>query len=237
MSSQVIRLSSGDAIQLRTGPVSGIGPQGEVGPTGPVGPPGDPGPQGDVGPSGAVTEDATEVTSTASQQSVASATSTLVTFGTVVRDDMNAQASTTNYRPGAGDYIVATTVTFSNGTGSLTGQRVLRIKVDGTTLAETTAPAVVQSGTSSSSISLFTGLRLTDPTSIITVEVWHNDAVTLSLKSRMWLSRTGPGPQGVPGPQGAIGPVGATGAAGPKGNPGTVGSNVTTFAQLAAGTG
>jgi len=236
MSSTITRLRSGDQIQIRTGAVQGIGPQGPSGPTGGSGPEGPAGPQGAKGDTGFVSESAVLATSGGSPQSVAASTNTLVNFPTVVVDEMSAKQSDTNFRPGAGRYFVTAYVNFSKGT-AVTGARIIRILQNGAVVWANTLPNTATSTLTASELSVAGGLVLA-ANDIITVQVWHNDSVSLSLNpARLFISRTGPGPQGPEGPQGPQGPVGATGAAGAQGPAGTVGNNNTTFAQIAAGTG
>lgn len=236
MSSTIIRLRSGDQVQVRTGAVSGIGPQGPSGPTGSTGPEGPEGPQGPQGDTGHVDESATHCTNTA--QSVPATTNTLVQFGTVVIDELSAQASTTNFKPGQGNFLVSAGVIFAKGSGTLSGGRVIRIRVDGAVVWEDARGVFSTAGVTSSGVTISGGVSITNPNSIIDIQVWHSDSVSLSLSpARIWITRVGPGPEGPVGPQGPMGPVGATGATGAQGPAGTVGNNTTTFAQLAAGTG
>lgn len=236
MSSTVHRLRSGDTIQIRTGAISGLGPQGPAGPSGSTGPAGPAGPTGERGEVGKVDESATHVTGTG--QSVPASTNTLVTFGTVLADDLGAQVSTTNYKPGAGSFLVTAGVCFSKGSGTLTGGRIIRIRLAGTEIWAQAAQAFTVAGVTSSWLTISGGITITDPNAILDIQVWHSDAAALSLSpARLWITRVGPGGIGPVGPQGPIGATGATGATGAQGPAGTVGNNTTTFSQLAAGTG
>lgn len=235
MSSTVVRVATGDTIQIRTGVVQGIGPQGPVGPTGPVGPAGDPGPQGVAGPAGQVIENSFEaVLNTA--QSVASGTNTLVAFDSVLTDEFSATQSQTNYKPGVGDFVVTAYVQITKRSNVVaTGSRTIRILKGGNVLA---AVSVAAPPTVAADLNISTAMRNLSPDDIIQVQVLQDEGATLQvLTARLWMSRTGPGPQGPKGDVGPKGDIGPAGPQGPKGASGTVGSNVTTFAALEAGTG
>lgn len=237
MTSTPIRLRSGDVVQVRTGAVAGLGPQGPAGPSGATGPDGPTGPTGDAGPMGAVIELWTHVTGTA--QSVPASTNTLVNFPTVDVDELSAKQSDTNFVPGLGTFRVSTNIMFDKGSGTLSGGRIARFLLNGAATGwENSASSFSAAGVTKSALNLSGEIRISNSTDIITVQVWHNDAASLSLSpAKLTISRIGPGPSGPEGPQGPIGPVGATGATGAAGPAGTVGNNTTTFAQLAAGTG
>ena len=231
MSSQILRLRNGDSIQVRTGTVQSIGPQGPTGPTGPEGVQGVQGEPGERGEVGYVDESATFVTSTAPNQSVAATVNTLVEMGQVVMDDFGARQSISTFKLPVGNYSFFANVSFLRSSGTQAGFRVVRLLVAGSMAWESTAPAVTVGTTTT--VNLAGGLYITDPTAEISLQVWHNDSVSLALApAKLWISRIGagaPGPQGEQGPQG---PVGATGAQGPQGPAGTIGNNNTTFGQL-----
>lgn len=185
---------------------------------------------------GAVIEHATLVSGTA--QSVPATTNTLVNFPTVTVDEMSAKQSSTNFVPGVGTFLVAVSVMFDKGAGTLSGGRILRLLLNGASVWESSAAAFTASGVVKTALTLTAVVRTTSSTDILTVQVWHNDAASLALTPAvMGITRVGPGPAGPEGPTGPQGPVGATGATGAAGPAGTVGNNTTTFAQLAAGTG
>jgi hypothetical protein len=233
--SSTVRVSSGNTIQVRTGVLQGIGP---VGPTGPAGPQGNIGLQGETGPAGpqgALGEFALDVRAGAAQ-SIATNTNTLVMYDTVIIDDYSAMQSATNFKPGAGNYYITayTKITKQSGVNA-TGLRGLRILAGGVVVGGNVFGAA---STLETEISVNCGLRITDPNLIITIQAIQVEGVTLQLQnSRLWICRTGSGPQGVQGIQGPIGTIGPAGPAGPQGPAGTVGNNTTTFAQLEAGTG
>lgn len=191
---------------------------------------------GDAGPVGAVQQLWTSVSGTA--QSVAATTNTLANFPTVDVDELSAKQSSTNFVPGIGTYRVSVNVMFDKGSGTLSGGRIVRILLNGAMIWESSANSFSASGVTKSAVNVSGEVRIVNSTDIITVQVWHNDAASLSLSPvKMTITHIGPGPEGPEGPAGPQGPVGATGATGAAGPAGTVGNNTTTFAQLAAGTG
>jgi collagen type VII alpha len=231
MSSSVVRVSSGDTIQIRTGVVQGIGPQGPTGPTGPPGQQGDLGPQGNEGPTGSVGEYVTLVRG--SVQSIAAATNSLITFDQVVKDDYSAVQSVTNFKPGLGNYYVVASTSFTKQSSvSASGSRVIRVLVDDVVVAGNSSSAAPSVPTE---LSVNVGVSITNVNSIIKIQAYQDEggSVTLQLNnSRMWLCRTGSGPQGVQGPVGPIGPIGPVGPAGPTGPAGPGANSTTTFTLL-----
>lgn len=229
-----VRVTSGDTIQIRTGVLQGIGPQGPTGPTGPQGPQGPQGVAGDTGPMGSIGEFTTDVRSGAAQ-SIASNTDTLVAFDTVVIDDYSAVQSLTNLKPGVGNFYITAYVRISKQASvNATGARAIRILLDDQPISGNSMsapPTIAWDGQCT------TGVHITNPDSIIKIQAFQNDGVTLQITSaRVWLCRTGSGPRGIQGIQGPVGPIGPVGPAGPTGPAGTIGNNTTTFAAIAAGT-
>lgn len=237
MSSSVIRVSTGETIQVRTGVIQGIGPQGPRGATGPSGDTGPQGPQGVPGPTGAVAQYSSFFQATS--QGIASTTVTTnaptawspVAFATVVRDDLASQVSSSAYKFTAGsDYTGWVWIQFQKQPStSATGFRALHIKYAGTVIVEDQDSAVSAVHTSLVVPFAFRSVNSTDQ---LVVEVSHNEGVTINLVGNLWINQTGPGPQGPAGPQGLQGAVGPTGAQGPVGPAGSVASNTTTFATL-----
>jgi hypothetical protein len=228
-SAQVIRLSSGETIQVRTGVIQGIGPQGPVGPTGPVGLTGDQGPQGVPGPMGAITEFSTEVTPGA--QSIGSVTPTLVSFTSVIRDQLSIVTSATNFTLPVGQYYVLCWLQISKQASiNAVGSRVARFLYNGVVVGAKSSAAAP---TYPTDISVSTGINVINPSQILQVQVEHDEGATLAIVTgKLWVSRIGPGAkgdQGVAGPTGAAGPVGAQGVIGPAGS---VANNTTTYATL-----
>lgn len=240
MSSQVIRISSGEVIQVRTGVVQGIGPQGPIGPTGSVGPAGPQGPQGVPGPMGAVSQFATEVQATAQSIATATVTSnelatyTNVAFATVTRDDLSAAQSSTNFvfspDVSGADYRGEVYIKYSKQASvNASGSRSVRVMYGGFQLAGVTLPASVLMNTE---ITLPFSFHSTSISTVLNVVTAHNEGVTLSVTGRMWLNRTGPGPTGPQGPAGIQGSPGPVGAQGPIGPAGSIATNTTTFASI-----
>ena len=237
MSSQVVRISSGEVIQVRTGVIQGIGPQGPVGPTGPRGETGPQGPQGIAGPTGAVINYSSYFT--ASSQSIATTTVTsnmptaysLVAFGTVTRDELAAQTSSTVYdfTPTA-DFSGWVTIEFQKQASvNASGFRAVRVEYNSVLVAETIVAASTLTHTK---ITLPFAVRSTNSSHALSVKVAHNEGVSLAITGGLWINQTGPGPkgdQGDPGVQGSVGPVGAQG---PQGPAGSIATNTTTFASL-----
>jgi hypothetical protein len=227
-SAQVVRLSSGDTIEVRTGVIQGIGPQGPVGPTGPVGAQGEAGPQGVPGPMGAIEEFSSEFTIGA--QSVATATATLVQF-TVLRDDISAQQSTTNFTLPIGQYLINIWAQMSKQSGINAGNsRTVRVLYDSAVISADSKQAAP---TQPSDLNAIACVNVTNASLILQIQVEHDEGATLSLiQGRLWISRVGPGPKGDQGPAGPQGSVGAVGAQGPIGPAGSVANNTTTYATL-----
>ena len=231
----VIRVSSGDTIQVRTGVLQGIGPVGPTGPTGPQGVIGPQGIQGEQGPKGSLGEYATNVANL-SLQSIATATNTLVAFDTVTVDEYNAVKSTTNFQPGAGNWYITAYVMFTKQAGNAVGARALRIITSAPVVGTIAGTTMAVIPTINHEISLACGVRITDPATIIQVQAYHTEGATLQLSgAKFWLCRTGSGPQGIQGIQGVQGPIGPAGPTGPAGPSGAGANKTTTFTQIEAG--
>ena len=236
MSSQITRLESGGMIQVRTGVIQGIGPQGPVGATGPKGETGDQGPQGIPGPTGSVQEFSSYFTNSAQSVAATTVTSgiptawTNATFGSVIRDELNAQQSTTNYTLQSGaDYNGMVQIRFAKPTGNGTGFRAVRVNYPGTDTWYAIQPACVDVVTY---VNLPFAVRSTNGSTVLTVQVAHNEVSSLSITSMLWINRTGPGVQGIQGEQGPQGPAGPTGSTGPQGPAGSLINNSTTIADI-----
>src|SRR5215831_14946849 len=104
MATNVIRLVNGGSIQVRTGVLQGIGPQGPRGVAGPQGIDGLQGPQGEVGPMGQILQ-LSGLTKVSINNTLAAATDTTISFGTVSYDDLSCFTSISNITlVAAGDY-------------------------------------------------------------------------------------------------------------------------------------
>lgn len=236
MSSQVIRVSSGETIQVRTGVIQGIGPQGPRGATGPRGEEGPQGPQGIPGPTGYVTDFSSRFL--ASNQSVSSTgvtsnlptTFTTMAFATVERDELNAQTSSTNYDVAAGDYQGTVYVRFEKQVSvNASGFRAVQVVYNGTVINSVIVPANTLVHTD---ICVPFEFRSVSSSHTFNVKVAHNEGVSLSVNGNLWFNATGPGVQGPQGPAGPAGATGSTGAQGPVGPAGTIATNTTTFANI-----
>lgn len=221
--SNVVRLTNGGAIQVRTGVIQGIGAQGPRGVAGPQGIDGAQGPVGEVGPQGQILKMQAR-TSVSTNNPIAAATDTLVNFGSVGYDDMQGFSNTAFTFPADGDYMLSCWLRFDDAAATV---RELWFTVASTTIARTSRMA----GTGAPFY-----VDLAFPYRALTGEVANvlvrsGSATGISLGS--WsVTRVGSGPPGEAGPVGPQGPVGATGAQGPTGAPGAANSGFTKYADL-----
>lgn len=228
MASQVIRLTAGEIVQVRTGVIQGIGPQGPTGPTGPQGVTGPQGPQGVPGPMGAIIEYSSEY-SAISGTPVAASTATLIPF-TAIRDDLSAQISTTNFQLGVGQYVIQAWVQLAKPSGNATGSRELVALYNSVAIDAFGAQAPP---TRPANLKLSTGVNVTVGTYLLQIQLWHDEVASLAVTGgRLWISRVGPGPKGDQGPAGPTGGVGATGPTGPAGPAGSIADSTTTYAAM-----
>lgn len=226
----VIRLNNGGVIQIRTGVLQGIGPVGPRGLQGETGPAGPEGPQGETGPMGAISTylSSTQVGATTA---VAADLDTMVSFGSVLIDDLNAFASATNISPtDPGDYQISAWVRFDSPANAGDGSRALWLEssVNGT-LIRTQTTAVADEPTY---------LSLSWPVRTVvgeTLNVFARSGDDLSVgisAGGLALVRIGSGPKGDVGAQGPEGPVGPAGPQGPQGPAGSAGGAYTTYGDL-----
>lgn len=224
----IIRLSSGGQIQVRTGVLSGVGPQG---PRGMVGPPGADGAQGPAGPTGPMGQ-ILRVQSRAvvsSTTSVTANTNTLVAFATVNYDDLGACTSSTAFTiPEIGDYLFTAYVQF-NGQGTPLGYRQLWLasQTQGVMMyaSQDAVPA------SETYLNLSVPVRTSVPNEVFNVYARSAETRTIALGA-LTINRLGSGPKGDKGDQGVPGPVGATGATGAQGPAGSAGTGFATYGDL-----
>jgi hypothetical protein len=236
-SSQAIRLQSGGMVHVRSGVVQGIGPQGPTGATGPRGETGDVGPQGIPGPTGSVSEISSQFTAQVQSAGLTSVTSNYPTaygnlvFATVVRDELNAQTSTVNFRLTAGsDFNVVAEVRFFKQTAvNGSGFRAVQAVYNSVVIGEVLVPANVAVDTI---VRLPVGVRSTSTTDVLNIKIAHNDTATLNVSGRLWINATGPGVQGPQGVQGIQGDVGPLGPQGPIGPAGSIVTPTTTIADI-----
>jgi hypothetical protein len=226
----VLRLTGGGQIQVRTGVLQGIGPAGPRGLIGPQGPDGTQGPEGPAGPMGQILQMQTK-TIIGGVTNIAAAGTSLLAFGSVAYDDMGICASSTNFIfPVVADYLFNATIVFPM-TGSSNGVRGVRLvsNINGE-VGQGRYPVVANQ---TMVISLSCPFRTTAENEMVQVFVDSTDnAATVVSAGYAVIARIGSGPQGPVGPQGPQGPIGAQGPAGPQGPAGNANSGFTTYADL-----
>lgn len=237
MSSQVVRLTTGDVIQVRTGVIQGIGPQGPTGPTGPIGITGPDGAQGVPGPAGSILNYSTWVNSNSVALAATSVTNNVMTtysvmsFANVDHDDLSAVKSVSNFQfvPGA-DYGGQVTIRFyKQASVNGTGTRGVRVVYANTVINEAEQAACVLTNTT---LTVPFAFRCTSGTDMLQIMLAQTDTVSLVVNGGLWVSETGPGPAGPQGAQGIQGSVGAIGPQGPIGPAGALIANTTTYTTM-----
>ena len=227
----VVRLLNGGTIQVRTGVLQGIGPQGPRGLTGPPGQQGEQGPTGEVGPIGQILQVQMRAI-VASTLTVTADTDTVVSFGTVVYDDLTAHQSSTNMRlVDIGDYLLSCYLKFDLPADAGDGARDIWFQsTTNGTIARASHQAISDAATY---VSLAFPHRTTVSNEIINVYVRSGDNLSAGVsEGALTITRVGSGPVGVQGPTGPQGSVGATGAQGPQGPDGNASSGFATYADL-----
>lgn len=229
---EVVKVSSGETIQVRTGVLQGIGAQGPVGPIGPPGSMGEQGPQGEVGPMGQISSFSSEVTIGGST-ALGSGTAAPISFDTNVRDDLGVITSATTFTaPEAMDLFFSVWVQFNLPADSADGYRQLELRTGSsfaTAVWKVNCPAVV---------GVPTHLVMTTTVKAAAAQafqIWglHNDSLSVAAGAgRLDIYRVGSGPAGEAGPEGPTGPVGPAGPAGPAGPDGSASSGFATYADL-----
>lgn len=223
---QVIRLASGDTVQIRSGVLQGLGPQGATGPQGIRGPQGEQGGPGEKGDVGYVDGFRTSGTINSSQ-SVAISTWTILNY-TNTGDELGMWQGSNLSSADLTDVNISGWVRWANVADGGTGYRTVQIynTTTATVLYETQVPAVYSGSTSQG----FNVSVRANGGEIINVRVFHNDNEAVSVSAgAVNVYRQGSGPRGLQGNQGAIGPVGPQGPAGPTGPQGTAGSGYATI--------
>lgn len=234
----VTRVGNGGTLQVRVGVLSGVGPVGPKGPKGDRGDAGPIGPEGPEGPMGALSE-LLSVTTVASPQTVPAnaASSLLVAFGAVDRDDHNVFASsTTIVTPDIGGvYQMQGHLRFEKPGNDGNGFRRVWVMEDlpGTsedkTIYEIMFPAVVLNATVVPINVTFEAKA--DATYKIYCSASDDLAVNLS-SGRLSVNRIGAGPVGPTGPTGPTGGPGPQGAVGPQGPAGNSSSGFSSYEAL-----
>jgi len=228
--SNIVRMNTGDVIQIREGVLQGIGPQGQMGPQGPQGIPGPQGAQGLPGPMGQIDDFYTKVTSEGNSQSVASNTLTLHSFASVIHDDASIVASVTNFIVPVGVWDVSCGLQFDKpSTQNAAGARRIVIRYDTVDIESATIPALTALDTR---FQVNTLIDATSSSKVLSVLVFHTDTVAIAVHGNLVISRKGPGSRGPSGPQGVAGPPGQQGPTGPQGPAGSLVTSETTFAQI-----
>lgn len=227
---QVIRLTSGDTIQVRSGVLQGLGPQGSMGPQGARGPQGEQGLQGEKGDTGYV--DAFRTAGDISAvQGVAISTWTNLVFANTA-DELSMWASGSNLSSAdQTDVHVTGWVRFNSVADGATGYRAVQLfnSTTNTVLWEDQRPAVYSGNTS---IGFSHSVRLGGG-EIMVVRVLQNDNESVSVGAgAITLYRQGAGPRGLQGIQGEIGPQGPQGPEGPQGPAGSAGGGYATVDDL-----
>ena len=231
MSSQVVRLVTGDVIEIRTGAIQGVGPQGNQGIQGEKGDTGDTGPTGATGPTGPegmVREDAAIVTM--GSTSIADNTFVALKLTTVEYDPYswvdNTGASTKIVLP-VGNYFAMGYVLYSPPAGTGVGYRLMSLLYNNVFVGGQQTPAVTGVSTSVTGSAMF---RATSATPYLELKTQHTQGTALSIISaRLAVSRIGAGSPGIQGPIGPTGPAGPASTV--PGPPGTL-SPTTTFADI-----
>ena len=225
--SNVVRLVSGGAIQVRTGVIQGIGPQGPRGQRGLPGPDGPQGPQGEPGPMGQILQVQTRANVSSNTTMSPSATGP-VAFATIVYDDLGAATSTTNFTLAqTGDYLLSAYVRFSPPSGTAVGTRQLILN---SSVYGPIAHNGVNAAAGDTWLSISHPYRCTTSGDVITVQGRSEDtAAVLISVGALTITRIGSGPAGAIGPAGPTGATGATGAVGPTGPAGSSGSGYSTY--------
>lgn len=230
MSDNVVRLSSGSTIVVRTGVLSGIGPSGPVGPAGPEGPQGGAGPQGVPGPTGSVDNAITQLTGSDTNFSVPVGTNVMAVFPTVINDEHHLQQSSSVLRLPDGNWFFVATVTFNRPAAGATGSREVHVLYDSVQKYKV-VEAAVSSAETVVQVMGFIDAR-SAPDKDMQVRVRHTDTTSVTAWASVDVTRIGPGPEGPLGPPGPAGGPGPDGPAGPPGPAGSILEPTTTYSDL-----
>jgi hypothetical protein len=230
---QIVKIASGETIQIRTGVLQGIGAQGPVGPVGPQGIQGDQGPEGVIGPMGQISSFSSEVTVASPGTALGSGTAAPLSFATNVRDDLGVITSATTFTaPAAMDLFISVWVQFALPADAADGYRQLELRSGGSFATTLWAVNTIATLGVPTHLSFTTTVKAASGQAF---QIWgkHNDSLSVAAdQGRLDIYRVGSGPAGVAGPQGAVGPVGPAGPIGPAGPDGSAGSGFATYADL-----
>lgn len=233
MTSQVVKIASGETVSVRTGVLQGIGAQGPTGPVGPQGLQGIQGETGPVGPMGQIDQSSTEIVASTTT-SVGADTDTLVSFTTTTRDELAMVTSSTTFTaPSTMDLWFSGWVQFGMPGDAPDTFRRVRIITNqpsaGTILTSVTLPACIEFPTDI----VFSTTTRAIGGQTFNIQVRHSDTLSVGITAgRLSIYRVGSGPQGIQGPIGNTGPVGPAGPTGPTGATGSAGSGFATYADL-----
>lgn len=227
---QIVKIASGETIQIRTGVLQGIGAQGPVGPFGPQGPPGDQGPQGIQGEMGQIASFSSELRVQSPGTALGADTEGAIAFAITDRDDLGVVTSSTLFTaPAAMDLFFSVWVRFDLPADPGDAYRRIELRTGATVLA---AMSVIANPDVSTDLCLTTTYKAAQGQ---TFQFWgkHSDSVSVAVGAgRLAIYRVGSGPAGVAGPQGAVGPVGPAGPIGPEGPDGSATSGFASFDDL-----
>lgn len=225
--SNVVRLSNGGTIIVRTGVIQGIGPQGPRGVAGNQGSQGEQGPIGEQGPMGQILKRG-GLTRVGSSNPVAANTDTVVAFGAPGYDDDLAA-----FGPGSsvctltspGDYMLSVWLKFDS---AAAGSREVWFASAGSTLARASHYTGV-------AMDFYVNLAFPFRAvggEVINTLVRSSVATTIAAGGCWAVTMMGSGPVGPPGPEGPQGPLGPQGAKGDPGASGTANSGFAKYSDL-----
>jgi hypothetical protein len=164
------------------------------------------------------------MSSVSANNPLSSGADTVIAFGSVPYDDLNAFTSTSNITlTAAGDYLLSCWLRFDAATAT---KREVWFQTGATTIARKSVIA----DTGIFFVDLAMPFRAAGG-EVINVHALAGVATGISQGS-VSVTRVGSGPPGPIGPQGIQGPIGATGAAGPTGPAGTANTGFTSYALL-----
>lgn len=238
---QVIKVASGETIQVRTGVLQGIGPIGPTGPTGPQGPQGMQGPQGEKGEMGQINQLNTEA-KILTPFNVGIDTLTTATFDSVIRDELTMYVSSATFKaPSPMDVFFQVWIAFAAPTDRSDSYRHVElfssnqgVFAAATELAYPTTVAGSQAAADDVAVNItLTGTIRMTTNETVNVRVKHGDSMSVSVNAgRIAMYRVGSGPMGATGPNGATGPQGPQGPTGPQGPAGNSGTGYATYGGL-----
>lgn len=226
----VLKLTNGSTLQVRTGVLAGVGPSGPRGVVGAQGPDGPPGPVGETGPIGQILQMMARATVSASF-TVNPGEDTFVPFGSINYDDMSIFSSSTNMvLAEQSDYLFSAWVCYELPAGEPAGYRMLKLvsSINGLIAVKSVVPI---SG-AQTFLDLSFPYRSTQAGEIMRIVVFHNDFAHNVSAGAVAVNRIGSGPQGIAGPVGPRGLTGAQGQVGPQGPAGNAGSGFATYDDL-----